>query len=362
MAHFSSIHNRYDTRVLFRECSYLSAHGYDVTLWINDGQSSEQKNGVFIRSVPRLRATLPRKLFVPLLFLWQVVRHRYRIVHFHDPELIPFGLFCRHILGRSVVYDVHENYLSYNYTSIYRSYFRYLNRLAAKRLTLVFAESSYRSNYQDVNRSVEVLNYPDLSFFEKFRINDILANKPDLIYIGIVNSDRGIREIIDALASLHEENGEKVFGNLHIVGPVRYDTDLEYIKGGAYTQIKDRVRFYGQLPLDQAYNIASECRIGLAITMPTKNYKASFSTKVLEYMAVGLPAIYSDFPVYGDLRSLKIGLAVDPTFASIRQALETLLFNDSFLTRCHNFAPLIAQQYSADTQLRNLVHLYRKLE
>lgn len=362
MAHFSSIHNRYDTRVLFRECSYLSAHGYDVTLWINDGKLSEQKNGVHIRSVPRLRATLPRKLFVPLLFVWQVLTNRYQIVHFHDPELIPFGLFCQFILGRSVVYDVHENYLSYNYIGVYRIYFRYLNRVAAKRLALVFAEKSYRSNYQHISRSVEVLNYPDLSFFEKFRINDILENKPDLVYIGIVNSDRGLREIIDALASLIEERGDKAFGHLHIVGPVRHNSDLDYIKAGAYLQIKDSVSFYGQLPLDQAYTIASACRLGLAITMPTKNYKASFSTKVLEYMAIGLPAIYSDFPVYGALRSQEIGLAVDPTFANIQQALEALLFDNSLLTTCHNKAPLVAQEYSADTQLGNLIRLYRQLE
>ncbi len=79
-------------------------------------------------------------------------------------------------------------------------------------------------------------------------------------------------------------------------------------------------------------------------------------------MAIGLPAIYSDFPVYGALRSQEIGLAVDPTFANIQKALEVLLFDNSLLTTCHNKASLVAQEYSADTQLCNLVNLYRQLE
>ena len=48
--------------------------------------------------------------------------------------------------------------------------------------------------------------------------------------------------------------------------------------------------------------------------LPISNYLQSYSTKVFEYMALGVPFVISDFPIYRDIISNagECGILVDP--------------------------------------------------
>lgn len=65
--------------------------------------------------------------------------------------------------------------------------------------------------------------------------------------------------------------------------------------------------------------------------LPAQNYINAMSIKLFEYMAVGLPCIASDFPIWKEIASeTKAGMCVDVTdVKQIQEALKELLHNDA---------------------------------
>jgi len=58
---------------------------------------------------------------------------------------------------------------------------------------------------------------------------------------------------------------------------------------------------------------SENCQVGLSILMPIENYLESYSTKIFEYMAIGLPVITSNFPLYQEVvERYECGFCVDP--------------------------------------------------
>ena len=51
VCHMTSVHKRYDARILKKECCTLVANGYDVTLIVADNKPEEIYHGVKIVSI-----------------------------------------------------------------------------------------------------------------------------------------------------------------------------------------------------------------------------------------------------------------------------------------------------------------------
>ncbi|MCF8335420.1 MAG: hypothetical protein K9H65_02345, partial [Bacteroidales bacterium] len=51
ICHFTSVHNRSDTRIFIRECCTLAESGYRVVLVVADGEGDAEKNDVKILDV-----------------------------------------------------------------------------------------------------------------------------------------------------------------------------------------------------------------------------------------------------------------------------------------------------------------------
>ena len=62
-----------------------------------------------------------------------------------------------------------------------------------------------------------------------------------------------------------------------------------------------------------ALEMSKKCHVGLSILLPIDNYLESYSTKIFEYMAIGLPVITSDFELYRKvIEKHKCGFCVNP--------------------------------------------------
>src|SRR5690606_10766115 len=171
VVHLTSVHPPNDNRIFHKECRTLAEAGYKVTL-VAPSDNDDIVDGVKVKVkfVPRCDRRLARML----LTTWRVFRaglaEKGDIYHFHDPELIPFGLLLR-LAGKRVIYDVHEDYV----TSISQK--RYLPRLlprifarlfgwfekySSKAFVLVLAERYYSKRFP---AGTLILNYPRLDFF-----------------------------------------------------------------------------------------------------------------------------------------------------------------------------------------------------
>ena len=360
ICHLTSLHNRYDTRIFRKQCKTLVQAGHQVTLLVNDGLPPEEKDGIKIIATRNVKRTIPRKIVIPILFLKKLLGNKFDIIHFHDPELIPLGLLLKIIFRKIVIYDVHENYLSYSNKGLYSKYLVKSNQLAARTLNLIFAEESYKYNYSKIKNSIDVLNYPDLDFFKKYIIEDVTKNKNNIFYIGGVNQFRGIIETINVLISIKKSVPELQF-YFHIFGGASPGF-FEYLKNEDYYLISKNIKFYGPADLEDAFKIAKECRFGISITLPTKNYLNSLSTKILEYMAIGLPQLYSDFEVYNEIKSLDTGIPVNPIDEKeIEGKLLKLLTDDELVQQLSNNSIKHSYSYSWYNQGNKLTSFYNEL-
>ena len=103
--HVTSVHQHDDIRIFHKECCTLSTK-YDVTIL----------NPVFNGSINGIKfetINLPKNRFLRIVFGWifclkKTLFTDYKIIHFHDPELLLCVLFWK-VRGYKTIYDIHED-------------------------------------------------------------------------------------------------------------------------------------------------------------------------------------------------------------------------------------------------------------
>lgn len=317
VAHLTSVHSRSDTRIFFKECLSLSKiENYKIFLIVADGLGYEEKNNIKIYDVGAPRNRLSRVVCISRRIFKKAKELDADIYHFHDPELIPVGVKLKGV-GKKVIFDIHENvalqikdkeylnpFVRYLFSKIYSVY----EKIKVNKFDhVILAETSYFDYYPKVmEKKTVILNVPDIERTEKFIVQDRSACEDKLFYIGGISVNRGVDLVIDAFKSL-KNDGYDI--SIDFVGPY----DLKVISEFHLDEFGKSVKFHGRLPLDLGLELSKTAKIGLSILKPIDNYKKSYSTKVFEYMAVGLPVITSNFELYKNVvEKNKCGLCVNP--------------------------------------------------
>jgi glycosyltransferase involved in cell wall biosynthesis len=172
---------------------------------------------------------------------------------------------------------------------------------------VVFAARSLARDYPFVDRSEIVENMPLLE--DLFAIREPRHDRFTLGYLGGLTVSRGGLQMLRALERLR---GEGLQVELECVGPA-YDAATADALRRAAESDDAGVRWHGRLPPLEAWRVMARCHVGLAILLPEPRYMEAYPTKLFEYMALGLPSIVSDFPLYRDVVDRAgCGLAVDP--------------------------------------------------
>jgi glycosyltransferase involved in cell wall biosynthesis len=303
--------------VVYRE-GFSLASRYRLTMVLTRPEPAVHP-GIRFVGVPRFASLWQRVLLVHPRLLWHALRCPARLVHLHDPELIPLGLLLV-ALGRTVVWDVHENVARQvsakkrNASTLYRLLFRCFNRLAQRHLYPIFAETSYLANYPALRKPhAVVLNYAPLPLLEPFRRKPHTVLVPEFFYIGQLSFARGLDVLIEACARLDDDFPDF---RVHLFGALGFDvfdqSVLERIP--AFHRAKKHLIFHGYTDARRAFPMAARCLAGLALPKPVGDFPESYPTKLFEYLALGLPAIASDFPLYrAVIEPHGCGRCLDPT-------------------------------------------------
>lgn len=108
VCHMTNVHGVEDVRIFQKECVSLAKAGYEVYL-VERGESYE-KNGVHIVGVGDIPADRRRRMTEGARKVYEAARALDAdIYHFHDPELLPYGLKLKKA-GKKVIFDSHEDY------------------------------------------------------------------------------------------------------------------------------------------------------------------------------------------------------------------------------------------------------------
>lgn len=303
-----------------------------------------------------------------LIMLIKAVRVQAKIYHLHDPELIPCGLILRWLFRKKVILDIHENIAEdiFDKPWIKNQKFAFklftlFEKLACKSFHIILAEKSYENRYKNLTKNYTVvLNYCDLEFFYPLRKQQY-KHQLNLFYIGIVLENRGILQIAETLNLLIQAGYDAHF---HCVGELYSDLDKKLHALSYFSDIQNNMHFHGRMKLEDGYALAEHMDIGLCIIWPMKNSVESYPTKLFEYMAVGLPIITSDFPLYRTtVEGNHCGLCVDPFDTKKLKTAILEIHKDVKKSELmvENGKKAVREKYSWDSQVPLLMRVYKGL-
>jgi len=364
IAHLTSAHLPFDTRIFHKECRTLAEAGYEVVL-VAPHSGDETVGGIRIRAVPPARSRRER-----MTRTRQAVWHAARaadaaLYHFHDPELIPVGVALK-LAGKRVVYDVHEDlprqilakpWIAPPLRRLVSLGAASTEWFATRLFDGVVAATPHIAGRFPPGRTVLVQNFPRRGELILPGSAPYDQRPPDVAYVGGISEGRGIREMVAALGLLPAD----LRARLVLAGwfvPEALEREFPGWPGG------DRVAFAGRLDRDGVAALLGRARAGLVLFKPAPNHGEAQPNKLFEYMAAGIPVVASDFPLWRQVvEETGCGLVADPCNPeAIAGAVARLLHNPAEAEQMgQRGRRAVETRFNWDAEGHKLVELYRRL-
>lgn len=284
----------------------------DVFALRRDGETfHEVVNGVNLYRIQRRtyneKGKLSYLLRLVLFFIGAEVflamkslRKSYNIIHVHNiPDFLVFSALMPKLRGSKIILDIHDIVPEYYVEKfkVSKESYIYKTLIWIEKISIGFSDHVIISNHlwenKLVSRSVNkekcttIMNYPDTNIFYK-RSKERNNDKFIIIYPGSLSWHQGLDIAIKAFASIKDQAPEVEF---HIYGEgdsKRSLIDLVYQLG-----LDGRVLFKESLPIDKIADVMSKADIGVVPKRANTFGNEAFSTKILEFMALGIPVIIS---------------------------------------------------------------------
>ena len=255
-----------------------------------------------------------------LSYLWRIVlfltralyrvsvndlRSRYDLIHVHSvPDFLVYSALVPRLRGTPVILDIRdilpEFYASKFAVSRKSLGFRFL--CLVERLCAAFATHVIIANHawqeRLLSRSVKpggstvMLNVPDRSIFMPTSDTSCARNRFLLLYHGTLNWHQGLDMAVRAFARIKDLASEADF-HIYGDGPSKPKL-LALIK---QLQLENRVVLRDRRPLREIPAVLRTAKLGIVPKRKDDFGNEAFSTKILEFMAMGVPVIVSDTKV-----------------------------------------------------------------
>lgn len=359
---FSSVHPYDDSRIFHKQAVSLAKAGYKVELHAVADFAEKEEKGIRIYGVKQVRNRWKR-----LLLGWELykraIRSEANIFHFHDPELLPWGVLINWRTGCPVIYDSHEDLPKQIYTKpwIPKKWRPFLSRIVhivekglSKQIAAVItATESIRDQFVGVNQVTVIKNYP----LPMPTVEHACDSANRILYIGGISYLRGYHEMIKMMDHIPAE----LQAELHLIGPLQHikpeDRDVEKLK-------KKRIYLHGRVPFDEVKQWLRKGKVGLVCLHPIENYRESLPIKMFEYMAAGLPLVATNFPMWKEIvEKSNCGLiadALDPQ--DIAAKVTTILTDEALRVQMSKNGRRAHEEiYNWDIEEKALLSLYQSL-
>jgi glycosyltransferase involved in cell wall biosynthesis len=232
-------------------------------------------------------------------------RERYDLIHVHSvPDFLVFTTLLPRWRGTPVILDIHdilpEFYASKFGSSHDTSAFKIL--LGVERSSTKFA--SYVIIANDIwkerllSRSVPaekctvVLNSPDRTIFTRSRPADTTRERFTLLYPGSLNWHQGLDIAIRAFAKIADRVPNADF---YVIGDGPSKPELVQLSKSL--GMEKRIFLPSSRPLREIAQVMETADLGIVPKRKDNFGNEAFSTKILEFMAMGVPVIVSDTKV-----------------------------------------------------------------
>lgn len=284
----------------------------DVIALGNAGPKVEFINGVRVFRIQKRARDESGKLsylFRHLFFFFRSMfflaikdlQYHYDLIHVHSvPDSEVFAAWFPKLRGTKLILDIHdlvpEFYASKFHAPPGSGAVRTL--LLIERLSARFADHVIAANHiwrdRLLTRSVSdakctaILNYPDPAIF--FRRGRTRANgKFIMVYPGSLNYHQGLDLAVRALGRIKDRAPQ---AELHIYGAGPEAENLRKLVGEL--GLAERVTFGVIVGLNEVAAIIENADLGVVPKRTDGFGNEAFSTKILEFMTIGVPVVVSD--------------------------------------------------------------------
>lgn len=376
ICHITTVHVRNDIRIFKKECISLSRAGYDVVLVVADGLGDEICEGIKVvdalkgknkiknnhrnNNIYKPNNRLKRILINTYKSFSSALRIRADIYHFHDPELIFYGLILKK-LGKKVIYDAHEDiskqvfskpYISRGIAKILSEAIGWFESCAAKKFDIVVAATESIENlFAKLKILTKVIhNYP---FKNEFIPQVCKKNRNAACYIGSITPNRNALQLVQA--------AEYTNCKIILAGDFYSNDFADKLKSEPGWR---NIDYRGLVGRENLRGILESCFAGLVLFADELNHREALPNKIFEYMSAAIPVIGSNFPYWVDLiEGNGFGLCVDPENPyAIAEAINYLHMNldiaASIGRKCRS---AIENKYNWENEENALIDLYNTL-
>jgi glycosyltransferase involved in cell wall biosynthesis len=299
------VHRPDDARILHRQIATLQDAGFSVTYAAPfTATGVAVPSGLVVHDLPqavgrrRLAALVAARRFL------RAVADDHDLVLLHDPELLLAVRAAGVGTLPPVVWDVHEDtavalgdrdWIPAVLRGLLRRAVRRLERWAERNVHLILAEDGYRPRFR---RSHPVIrNYPWAVALGRTASEvghgEATTPRPPhrVVYVGRISRGRGIATILALARRLGPDHQVELAGPVD--GTVRSDVDASVADG--------TVVWHGFVPNDRVGGLLDGALAGLSLLSDDPNYRVSMPSKVIEYLAHGVPVVATPLPAVAAL-------------------------------------------------------------
>lgn len=364
VTHVTTNHQPFDSRIFLKECRSLAEAGYRVSLVVPHDQALE-RDGVTIVPIPVHENRRERFL--------RSVRSAYlaarstgpRVVHLHDPDLLPIGWALK-LTGKRVIYDAHEDrpkqVLSKTWIpSAARPFVAAMTRLiesiSVSFFDQVIAATPSIAETFPARKTSLVQNYPIADELQPAEPRPFTSRPNQVIFVGGMTAVRGVKQFVDAMALVPRHLDPRLL----LVGTFddeRFRAVVEESPGWARTE------FLGWQDRDAVARHLGATRVGLVTYLPEPNHVAAQPNKLFEYMSAGIPVVASDFPLWRSIvQGVGCGMLVDPANPEdVARAITWLLEHpEEAASMGARGQAAVTERLNWSTQSKVLLDLYARL-
>jgi glycosyltransferase involved in cell wall biosynthesis len=299
-----------------------------------------------------------------ILFFFNGLRFRPKVIHCHDTMVLPIGILFKFFLGSIIIYDAHELESRKNGQTKILSKFTFLiEKISWKYLDLFITVSPSIVQWYEAKlgpkKNLIVLNAPQFSSnkshqksSEYFRLRfNIPNNKKIYLYLGIIGKGRGIEMYLKIFESIDIDAHVVFMGFGDLVGQVTERS--KYCK---------KIHYHPRVPHEEIVAISSSADYGLLII---ENVSLSdfycLPNKLFEYAFSGLPVIASNFPdMMKVIEDYELGICCSVSIEEVSKIIEKLE-NENVVRVSNDLYPL-SWQFQAEKLVLAYKEIFKNLK
>jgi len=381
--HVTSMHTWDDDRIFERACVGLTQRGFDISLVASPvALNKEAKEGISYQNDDvksnvkllwiKLRAGAARRIFSSQEAIRRAIMENPDIIHFHDPDIMPWAWLYSYKFKGKIIFDIHENYcarieklaLPGFFRSFLMQLYRGFEKLVINRIAgFVTTTESMKTLYASVSSpGISISNMPFLSRLpqkhKKKHTTDITV-----VTSGTNSNARNCLQTIKAIPFIIKKYPNIKFKFLGRYRPSGFKERLQNLTDEL--DVASYVKFEGMVPWLANFDRVGQCDIGCVFYEDNLNNRVTIPNRLFEYMSMGLAIIGENFTeVSKVLKKANCGITVNSSNPeSIANGIISLIEHpDGYAKLGNNGKKEIENSFNFEHELVRLSQFYQQLE